>query len=104
MYYCERCGEFFSDPAYDYEDPSPSGISLPAGYYAYYACPECGSRDIEEAKECPLCGEWMPRDKEFCEDCENKVADWLKELAESFTGDVADNKELILDLITEKFA
>ena len=47
---CRNCGQFFDeeDLTVMYEDPSPAGICLPAGYERYSFCPCCGSDDYEE--------------------------------------------------------
>lgn len=48
MWKCNECGAVFDEPCVEEDDPSPSGISLPAGTYKYYSCPYCPSEDIEE--------------------------------------------------------
>ena len=42
---CEKCGWLGSSDelAYEFYDPSPSGISLPAGAYRENYCPDCGA-------------------------------------------------------------
>lgn len=47
---CKQCKEFFYDEDVYVvrDDPSPSGIALPAGYYEYRSCPFCGADDYEE--------------------------------------------------------
>ena len=48
MYKCNNCNHIFEEPIIEYDDPSPSGVSLPSGYYEYWYCPKCGSDDVEE--------------------------------------------------------
>lgn len=48
MYKCNNCDHIFDEPLIERDDPSPSGVSLPSGYYEYYHCPKCYSDDIEE--------------------------------------------------------
>lgn len=48
MYKCNDCNHIFEEPIIEYDDPSPSGVSLPSGYYEYRYCPKCGSDDVEE--------------------------------------------------------
>lgn len=63
---CEKCGWLGSSDelAYEFYDPSPSGISLPAGAYRENFCPDCGADqdylndfeleeeiDVEEAED-----------------------------------------------------
>ena len=52
MYKCNDCDYVFDEPVIEYDDPSPSGVALPSGYYTYWHCPKCGSDDIEEYYEC----------------------------------------------------
>lgn len=42
---CEKCGWLgeSDELEHSYYDPSPSGISLPAGAYVEDYCPECGA-------------------------------------------------------------
>jgi hypothetical protein len=44
MIRCDNCKRIFSedDLIIVQDDPSPSGISLPAGAYSYAYCPHCG--------------------------------------------------------------
>lgn len=80
MYICKHCGKIFEDDAVVEirDDPSPSGVGLPSGYYTYYECPHCGSDDIEEATECVICGDWFAYDgDEICEECYCHIANSL---------------------------
>ena len=49
-YKCNQCGKILSEDERLLigEDPSPSGISLPAGEYVSAYCPQCMSDDIDE--------------------------------------------------------
>ena len=48
MYICRDCKQIFTEPYVEYDDPSPSGVGLPSGAYAYTYCPYCGSDRIRE--------------------------------------------------------
>lgn len=48
MYKCDDCGREFEEPATYEDDPSPAGISLPAGHYTYEMCPYCESEYFTE--------------------------------------------------------
>lgn len=48
MWYCKDCKREFEEPYVWYDDPSPAGIALVAGYYTYTECPYCRSDDIDE--------------------------------------------------------
>ena len=43
MYICDSCHQVFNEPYVEYDDPSPKGVALPKGYYAYEYCPYCHS-------------------------------------------------------------
>ena len=51
MYKCNNCNHIFDEPIIEHDDPSPSGVSLPSGYYEYWYCPKCGSDDVEEVMD-----------------------------------------------------
>ena len=44
MFRCTNCGRtFYEEELFmEYDDPSPSGISLPSSAYSYAYCPHCG--------------------------------------------------------------
>ena len=51
MFYCQDCKREFEEPFVYYEDPSPSGIALPPGFYKYELCPYCKSDWINEVAD-----------------------------------------------------
>lgn len=72
MYICKECGEIFDTPVITRDDPSPDGVSLPAGYYEYESCPCCDSTSIDYAVQCASCGEYMDDSKGseiLCDSC-----------------------------------
>lgn len=52
MWYCTECRREFEEPNFYLDDPSPSGIALPPGFYRYDICPYCDSEYIDEIEEC----------------------------------------------------
>ena len=50
MWICNDCGAVFENPREYYEHDT--------GYYGM-DCPHCGSDDIDEAKRCSECDEWV---------------------------------------------
>lgn len=84
MYMCKDCGKVFleDDVVKSYDDPSPSGVCLPTGYYTYYECPKCGSEDIDEATKCVSCGDWFVAEGEdkLCPDCAEYLTCHIDEL------------------------
>ena len=83
--YCNDCGKFFKTPLVRYEDPSPGGVGLPAGFYAFAECPFCGSDDITESGTCKHCGN--PTTDILCDECLDEVIDslkWLKDKVDDY--------------------
>lgn len=83
MIKCNRCGAIFDsdEVVVIHDDPSPAGVSLTSGYYEYWECPQCGSGDIDDACECPVCGEWHTGETgSLCEDCAEDLESALNEL------------------------
>lgn len=70
-YICCDCNTMFDEDEADfyYEDPSPSGVGLPAGREMYLCCPNCGSADYDDV-----------RCDEDCEECRHaKYCDYREE-------------------------
>lgn len=69
MYKCLDCGHVFETPDEFRENHGDPG----KGYESFGVCPECGSDDYEEVKQCSECGEWFSTDELYscgcCEDC-----------------------------------
>lgn len=79
-YYCTECGAVHTEDELEMDveyDNGDGGYGNPM--YATFICPECGSEDLVEAVECPVCGEWHdPDDGEICADCKKDIsALWL---------------------------
>lgn len=105
MYYCDCCGEAFSDPINRVFDDHPEI----GGYSEYHsACPHCGSFEFDEAFCCARCEGYFPEHEvcyedigKVCEACsveiqkeeessddeeEHQPFDIFKKLDEFFTG------------------
>ena len=70
--YCENCHAYFDEEETlkIYDDPSPSGVSLPSGQIVIdELCPYCHSSFIDEANTCDCCGYHIRPDEKLCEDC-----------------------------------
>ena len=79
--YCEDCGNFFlanearTDREYHFE--------IDGGFYENIErCPDCGSCELVDAKECEMCGE--PSLSEVCDECEQEL---IKEFNEWVQGE-----------------
>lgn len=70
MYICKDCGSLFSTPSWQKNKA---------------VCPDCGSKDLNEAAYCKLCHEYyMPVNSElwyaeYCQDCQNAAEDQFRE-------------------------
>lgn len=74
MYYCMDCGAEFDLPERHREDVGE--YMGRTAYEDFYACPFCGSEEIDEMMKCEICGEHVPYHKmaagvrrDVCEDC-----------------------------------
>ena len=75
MYKCLECDHVMDDlkkmPGFGYE------IGDRLIFDTEYGCQKCGSIDVEQAEECPVCGEWTRltelRWNGACEACKNKI-------------------------------
>lgn len=56
MYICNECGEVFEEPKI-YEEHHPYGMGYAVEKIA--VCPHCKDTDIDEAKVCQRCGEYV---------------------------------------------
>lgn len=97
MYMCWQCGKIFDEPAVEYDDPSPDGVSLTPGAYKIYHCPRCGSEHIEETKECPMCGFDHISSNVLCADCQHQFKEDLEELRTRLGLNEEDFEQAICD-------
>lgn len=103
-YYCNECGEFFSEDEADCVSDFHAELIGMGGDCSetFMVCPHCGSDDFDYANECELCGDPI-QDGHFCEDC--KVTFFAK-MDEFFEGIKTENKvdnDVINDLIEDYF-
>lgn len=93
-YFCEECGHVATEDELDYYEERDTGEG---GYgnvmYSEARCPECGSEDLIEAKECPICGEWHGNDDVICDPCTVEIKKAWDELLAKFA-DEADACEI----------
>lgn len=94
-YFCEECGHVATEDELDYYEERDTGEG---GYgnvmYSLPLCPECGSEDLIEAKECPICGEWHGNDDVICDPCTEDIRKAWSELLAKFP-DHADECEIV---------
>lgn len=68
MYICKSCGSVFSQPAYTKR--------------GYASCPDCGSKKIDEAEQCPICHEYFipqPSWRDYCDECLHDAEEQLRQ-------------------------
>lgn len=67
MYICNNCGEVFEDCKI-IKEHHPYGMGTATESWA--VCPHCEDTDIQEAKKCERCGEYVAeRHEGLCEVC-----------------------------------
>lgn len=98
MYKCLDCGDFFEEPdTRDIVNPSEYWGRPVNEYLQAEVCPHCGSEDIEEAKECIICG--SPSEDDFCKDCHIDLENQLEELKHRYE----ITYDILQDFIAEHF-
>jgi len=68
-------------------------------------CPECGSDDVWEAEECPICGEYYIKEDggAICPDCEEAIMEAIDDLAKNLNKyEPQQAKDEIINFIAEK--
>lgn len=81
MYVCEDCGRTFDEPIKTKEKLGEFW-GAPA-FHDIYVCPYCESEEIDKLSVCPVCGEPMKADQDFCNACENFVSESLNDYIKS---------------------
>lgn len=92
MYYCYECGALFEDPVtYEERDTDEGGYGNVM--YREDHCPNCDSDDIDEATECPICGEHHGSDgrTDICTDCQKEIQYLWGELMKQLPKDVDED-------------
>lgn len=90
MYGCRNCGHIFEDRHATYKDFTEIHTETDPTSYERWTeiyCPECGSKKVDGALTCDICGDWAIKNyAEFivCPDCEEAIlrmidysADWI---------------------------
>ena len=75
MYKCKDCGSVFEDEE-AVKKQYWEGSDDCGHYVNYYVCPECGSDEIAEAKECHKCGLYEieeEMEEELCLYCQRQA-------------------------------
>lgn len=72
QYKCEWCGRVFTEPDCKRERDWHSEVGCYEEYDTYI-CPQCGSEELEEGKECQLCGNFMQNTDDVCDVCDKAM-------------------------------
>lgn len=84
-YVCMECGEVFDETDAEFDIEYDSGEGSRGGIvYSTMVCPCCRSEDIEEAKECPICGEHHGGDDDICDNCAEEIRNAWDDLLAKF--------------------
>ena len=65
-YYCKRCKNFV-------QDTELLGTGENFRGREHGCCPNCHSEDLYEARKCDICGNDIPPDEQFCDDCKQDM-------------------------------
>ena len=78
MLYCNDCQQFIEEEDTKIRREKVGEYAGAPAYRSYVYCPQCGSDQLEEARRCPVCGEWKPDDLyDYCEACRDDAYDML---------------------------
>ena len=66
MFYCEECESYFEECKV-IKEHHPYGMGT--AVEEWYVCPYCESTHINEAKQCAMCGEYVPKLEDGMCDC-----------------------------------
>jgi RNA polymerase subunit RPABC4/transcription elongation factor Spt4 len=91
---CKECGAQFLEPLLIDEGPQDDMYPNSSRLYSY-ACPECGSSEVEDANMCGICGE--PTLTEFCPECIKLVNEKIDQMAKELGVTVETMDEAIAE-------
>lgn len=58
MLKCENCGKIFDERELFFKKEPLCQIDGVWQHEEFAVCPHCHSEEVEEAEQCPICGEW----------------------------------------------
>jgi predicted amidophosphoribosyltransferase len=97
MYYCNDCREFVTGKTYEV---GPESIEPPET-----VCEFCGSDDIEQADNCPYCGDPIRSEQDMCDGCretaENIIKKAVSEIESVFLVSSRTAKQILESILDE---
>ena len=91
--YCPRCDDIVSGEVWE---------EVPVGY-TWRECCRCGSDEVEQASECPACGELMNPENRLCEECSSLLNESIEETIKMLQrDDLRLSRALAIDIILER--
>lgn len=104
MIYCYGCEQYYNEPAEIFEQTgvSKDGISE---QYITECCPVCGSKEIEAAWNCDLCGNGVTDRCNnyagyFCDDCIREIKTALYDFARRIENENHVEIDVAIDVIS----
>lgn len=97
MIYCNECGSI--------TDGRPQTEMFEPGYgRTYMACSMCGGDDVEDAVQCPICGDYH-RDglKEGCSECREHIYKNYVNILEGLEMEFDPDRNRVLEIMSSVF-
>ena len=96
-YWCFNCNTAVRDDEMECKEGHTQidGRTYRNPYEDEYFCPNCGEEfyAMEEAKECPICGEYMNPDREICEECETELKVYIEQMLDGYALDKGKDRD-----------
>ena len=97
-FYCRDCRSFF--PESEGASVKEYHSEIDGNFYeTFLGCPYCESTDLEDAYECPICGEGTL--SELCEDCKSQFFGDLDKFFEEQANEDDNLKETLKTLAVD---
>lgn len=97
MYYCNDCRDFVDGKTYEV---GPESTEPPET-----VCEFCGSDDIEQADNCPCCGDPIRSEQDMCDGCretaENIIKKAVSEIESVFLVSSRTAKQILESILDE---
>ena len=106
MLYCENCHSFHDEEHLMRFTECVGEYQGTPAYQTFYACPDCGSTDMEEAHDCPICGTPLQGSEDYCSGCielaDCALTEALKQIQNGLHIDYKDALELLTEQVERR--